>query len=141
MADTFTCYIARTPEGEALYVGQTSDIERRKSQHVATSDWWFDGVEWESEAFDSRVDAMRREAEVIAELNPKHNKVCPRPDPENIVPWQDIQEKADAELLERLRAIEEAAKKARMAEQRRQKSKYEQRERRAKAKTPKGAQE
>jgi putative endonuclease len=57
-------YVLRNGEGR-LYIGFTSNLERRVRQHQGDKGGWTQGRgPWElvhSETFDSRVEAMRRE--------------------------------------------------------------------------------
>lgn len=66
-------------DGALLYVGQTSDVERRLQQHAATQEWWNEvaGFEWVS--MGTRFEAKALERNSIEMDAPKHNKASVHP--------------------------------------------------------------
>lgn len=74
-------YLVFGRNGRLLYVGVTGNLPARLAQHAATSPWYHraDVVRWE--AFTDRFAAERREADLIAELEPEFNVLQPWPVP------------------------------------------------------------
>lgn len=68
-------YFLRDADGRLLYVGVSTTrlrMERFKG-HAKDKDWWPEVTTINVEHYDSRQEALRREAEAIADLNPVHN--------------------------------------------------------------------
>lgn len=74
-----TCSVYRCydSDGRLLYVGITARGVWRNRQHSYRSTWWPRMVRQEWEHFDTRIEALRRENELIATLNPIHNVIRP----------------------------------------------------------------
>lgn len=71
----YRCY---DEDGRLLYVGITSQGMARASSHHAYSRWWKLMVRQDWEHYDSRPEALLREAELIATQFPIFNVVRPR---------------------------------------------------------------
>lgn len=71
----YRCYDA---EARLLYVGITAKGVQRQRQHSYRSTWFSEMVRMEWEHFASKPEALRREAELIANENPLHNRIRPR---------------------------------------------------------------
>lgn len=66
-------YRALGDGGKLLYVGISSDVNVRISQHRIKSEWFPNCVGFDVESFGSRSDALDAEREAIANENPTHN--------------------------------------------------------------------
>lgn len=67
-------YIHLDAEGAVLYVGISLTIAERTSSHRANSGWWQKVATIRVEHLPNREAALAREAELIAELRPLHNR-------------------------------------------------------------------
>ena len=59
--------------GDLLYIGITGHLPRRLHQHGKHKDWWQDCQRVEVEHVRGRDRALRREADLIKALRPRHN--------------------------------------------------------------------
>lgn len=67
-------YVCSDAKGDALYVGQTTDIVARTHHHKSKSPWWRDVEVIEVVSMhDEREDGLYAEAEEIRRLRPRHN--------------------------------------------------------------------
>lgn len=96
----FCAYIAIL-DSKPVYVGQTSNLERRKVQHRYKSEWFSDRVEWKVLPCDCRNSAKRLEARLIRSMRPVYNKDVPRLDPENSRDWKEQLTAGDLKKLTR----------------------------------------
>jgi predicted GIY-YIG superfamily endonuclease len=72
-------YLMFDQHGACLYVGITKVAPNRFVQHAADKPWYQDIAETRFEHYRTRITAARREAWLIAKLNPEHNKARPSP--------------------------------------------------------------
>lgn len=68
-------YVIRAQDGTVLYVGFSGNLRQRLAHHRATKDWWSPANTVEVETLPDRKAARDREAVLIDELKPLHNKI------------------------------------------------------------------
>jgi predicted GIY-YIG superfamily endonuclease len=73
--DAAQVYIARDATDCVLYVGMTQDLEGRLQTHKAASRWWALVASVSVEDWPTRDAALRREDELIRELDPPYNNI------------------------------------------------------------------
>jgi predicted GIY-YIG superfamily endonuclease len=71
-------YFLHDEADELLYVGITCTGTGRMLQHAREKGWWPQVDHIQIEHFESRDEALAREAEVIAERRPPFNRALPR---------------------------------------------------------------
>lgn len=67
-------YVHLSAEGRVLYVGISLTLAERSSYHRANSLWWKQVAVIRVEHLPNRQAALDREAQLIAELLPSHNR-------------------------------------------------------------------
>lgn len=72
-------YVLRATDGACLYVGQTEQLQKRLRKHARTQPWWPEvaSVQVHPVPVDNaqgRTPALIREAELMAELQPRHSR-------------------------------------------------------------------
>lgn len=75
MSDETETYLYRlwSSGGDLLYIGVTSDIERRMTQHSKVQSWWGDVAMWGIQVLPTRSAAFAAEAAAVAGESPRHN--------------------------------------------------------------------
>lgn len=89
MSSRTSVYRAYDGDGAILYVGITGARLRRIDQHRHGSDWWAEASRIDLEHFETREEAMQREAALINELRPPWNRLLlgdPQPPPGYLSP-------------------------------------------------------
>jgi len=69
-------YIVRDPEGRVIYVGSSSDVDKRVAHHASNASWWKREYLVERIEASSRAMAFALERETIKALSPERNIVC-----------------------------------------------------------------
>jgi predicted GIY-YIG superfamily endonuclease/transcriptional regulator with XRE-family HTH domain len=69
-------YVVRDTEGRAIYVGSSSDVDKRVAHHAAKARWWKREYLVERIEAPSRAMAFALERKTIKALSPEQNVVC-----------------------------------------------------------------
>lgn len=72
-------YVLRSGDGACLYVGQTTQLQARLRKHARTQPWWPEVASLEVHQValgtpPKRLPALLREAELMAELQPRYSR-------------------------------------------------------------------
>lgn len=95
--------------GTLLYVGITSHLMRRTHDHAKEKPWWSSVARSEVEHYETREQALTREAELIRSLRPVHNVMLNRGNPARTEYMQARHWEGIARARERVReAIDQA---------------------------------
>lgn len=88
---SYSVYTFLNSDGDVLYVGCARDLRQRTQSHRQTKRWWPQVADIQFEEVLGRREARVRERELIAELEPKHNK--PRGQTASVGPQEPVCER------------------------------------------------
>jgi excinuclease UvrABC nuclease subunit len=66
-------YVCRNTDGDIIYVGSTTELKRRVTDHACKSDWWNEVTDVQHFPMPDIDTARQREADVIASIRPDYN--------------------------------------------------------------------